>query len=423
MAKTVSKSTTCFLVGVAVLFLTGADWARFRGPEGRGVAAESHSPVRWSATQNVAWKTPLPGPGSSSPIVVGDRIFVTCYAGYATGADGPGEPENLKRHLICVQLGDGKILWDKAVKAALPEQPYQSFITVHGYASSTPASDGHAVYVFFGRSGVYAFSLSGDQLWHAELGSNTHEWGSAASPILFENLVIVNACIESGALVALDRSSGKTVWRHQPVQESRSTPLVVTLPDGRHELVVSSRDRVLGLDPAIGQKRWECRGVQDYVCPAVTAHEDVVFITAGRKPHTLAIRVGGQGDVTTSRIAWEAGEGSKVPTPVYYEGHLYWVDHTGVAVCVNAQSGKTVYKQRLNIRARGDKVYASPVVAGGKIYVPTREDGVIVLAAEPEFKELARNRLDDPSISNATLAIAGDRLLARSNRFLYCVSQ
>ena len=423
MLKTILRRGWLLAGALAVLFLAGADWPRFRGPEGSGVAPDSRPPAEWSDKENIAWKTPLPGAGASSPIVVGDRIFVTCYSGYGLNEDEPGNIEDLKLHVVCASLADGKILWDKAVKAKQPEQAYRSYITNHGYASASPVSDGQAVYVSFGRSGVYAYKLSGEEMWQADIGTRTHPWGSAVAPILFENLVIVNACVESGAVVALDKTSGKEAWRCTGLKESWGTPLVVSLPDGRRDLVVSSRGQVFGLDPATGKKRWECRGVQQYVCPSVIAHGDVVFVTAGIKTHTLAIRAGGEGDVSASRILWESKDGSKVGTPLYHNGHLYWVDHAGIAFCLSAETGKTVYKERLQIRARRDKVYASPVLADGKLYVVTREDGVVVLAAEPELKELARNRLEDKSIFNGTPAIMGSQLLLRSDRFLYCIGK
>ena len=423
MLKTILRRGWLLVGAIAVLFLAGADWPRFRGSEGSGVAPDSRPPAEWSDKENLTWKTPLPGAGASSPIVVGDRIFVTCYSGYGLSEDEPGNIEDLKLHVVCVSLADGKILWDKAVQAKQPEQAYRSYVTNHGYASASPASDGQAVYVSFGRSGVYAYKLSGEEMWQADIGTETHDWGSAVAPILFDNLVIVNACVESGAVVAMDKTSGKEAWRFTGLKESWSTPLLVSLPGGRHDLVVSSRGQVFGLDPATGKKRWECRGVQQYVCPSVVAHGDVVFVTAGIKTHTLAIRAGGEGDVSASRILWESKDGSKVGTPLYHNGHLYWVDHAGIAFCLNAETGKTVYKERLQVRARRDKVYASPVLADGKLYVVTREDGVVVLAAEPEFKELGRNRLDDKSIFNATPAIVGNQLLLRSDRFLYCIGK
>ena len=277
------------------LVTMGADSAWFRGPDGMGTAVDVALPDHWSATENCVWKTPLPGPGGSSPIVVGDRVFLTYYSGYAVSPDEPGAIESLARHLICVNLSDGKVVWDKGVEAVQPEKPYDSFTKLHGYASSTPASDGSAVYAFFGRSGVYAYNLSGEPLWHASVGTGTHEWGSATSPIVFEKLVIVNASVESNSVVALDKASGKEVWRVDGVSQSWSTPAVVDLPGDKHELVVSLQGKVFGLDPATGERLWECTGVQDYVCPSVLVHDDVVFVTAGRQPATVAIRAGGAG--------------------------------------------------------------------------------------------------------------------------------
>jgi outer membrane protein assembly factor BamB len=348
---------------------------------------------------------------------------VTSYSGYGTSQDQPGELDTLTRHLLAVNQADGKILWDKTVPAAQPEQGYEGFIGLHGYASSTPATDGHAVYVFFGRSGVVAFSMSGEEMWRADVGAKTHGWGSAASPVLWKDLVIVNASIESQSLVAFDKAGGKQAWRVEGIRDSWSTPALVDLPGGRQELVVSLHSKVLGLNPATGEKLWECVGVKDYVCPAVVSHEGIVYITAGRKGLTLAIRAGGKGDVTGTHVLWELGETPKVATPLYREGRLYWISNAGVATCVDAKTGKTVYKERLPLKGRGDKVYASPVLAGDKIIVPTREDGVVVLGEGPVFNEVSRNRLDDPSIFNATPAVAGNRLFLRSDRFLYCIGK
>ena len=399
-----------------------ADWPQFRGPQGVPVAVARDIPTQWNAEEHAVWKAALPGPGSSSPIVVGNRIFVTCYSGYGVDPDNPGDIKNLKRHLVCIEARDGRVLWEKAIPAAQPEQPFEGFVTLHGYASSTPASDGQSVYVFFGRSGVYAFSLEGELLWHTAVGTRTHPWGTAASLLVWKDRVVVNASVESGALVALDKSTGKPVWQATGIRDSWSTPALVQV-GGRIELVVSSRGRVLAFDPASGKQLWECSGVQDYVCPAVVAGDGVVYVTGGRKPHILAIRAGGQGDVTKTHILWEADETPKVATPLLFEGLLYWVDQRGVATCLDAKTGKTVYKERLSLRGRGDKVYASPVLAGNAILVPSREDGVLVLAVGPQFNELGRNRLDPWTGVNATPAILGNQLLLRTNRFLYCLGK
>lgn len=422
MSTTASPRLTVF-VALAPLVCLAADWNRFRGPDAGGVAADKGVPAVWSATENLAWKTALPGFGTSSPITVGDKIFVTCYSGYGLDEDSPGNLEDLQYHLVCLNRADGAILWDETLKPRLPENEYRGFVALHGFASATPTSDGQAVYAFFGRTGVVAYSLAGEQLWQADVGARMHQWGSAASPILFENLLIVNASIESGDLVALDKATGREVWRVPGIDRSWGTPLVVALPGGGQELVVSMEGKVLGLDPATGRSLWECAGVTDYVCPSVLAHNGVVYVTAGRKGLTLAIRAGGRGDVTATHLLWKLGKSPKVATPVYYDGHLYWINHQGIVVCVQADTGEVVFEERLKVAGRGDKVYASLVVADGKLVGVTRQDGAIVLAASPRFEELSRNQLGDPSVFNATPALSNGQLLLRSDRFLYCIGK
>ena len=414
----------CYLTTVAslsLLLLAGADWPRFRGGGAAGVSQDTGVPARWSATENVAWKTPMPGPGGSSPIVIGDRVLLTCYSGYGLSKDEPGEQKNLKHHLVCVNLADGKVLWDKTTRAKLPEQEYGGFVARHGYASGTPVSDGKAVYAFFGRSGVLAYSLEGEPLWQASVGDRTHGWGSGTSPILFGDLVIVNASVESESLVALNKADGKEAWRLGPVVESWSTPAIVELPDGARELVLSMKNKVLGIDPATGKELWHCAGVRDYVCPAVVARDGVVYISGGRTPYTVAIRAGGRGDVTDTRVVWEARKATKVPTPLVHEGRLYWIDQRGLAVCLDAKTGEPVYRERLRLSGSGDRIYASLVLAGDKLFGVSREDGTVVFAPGPEFRELARNRLGDESIFNGTPAIVDGRMVLRSDRFLYCI--
>ena len=161
----------CLACLVASSSVVQADWLRFRGPNGSGISSESDAPVSWSPKENIKWKTPLPGAGVSSPIVVGDRVFVTCYSGYGMDRQDPGDINNLKRHLVCVDRLTGKIQWEKSITAAQPEDPYSGIgVPTHGYASHTPVSDGEHVYAFFGKSGVYAFDLEGNQVWHADVG-------------------------------------------------------------------------------------------------------------------------------------------------------------------------------------------------------------------------------------------------------------
>ena len=187
------------LVTFGASFATGADWRQFRGPDGLGISNEKNLPAEWSDTKNIVWKVKLPGAGASSPVTFGNRIFVTCYSGYGMDTKEPGDMKELKRHLLCLDRKAGKTLWAKEFEPELPEHRYAGEGAYHGYAASTPITDGQRLYVFFGKSGVYCFDLNGKQLWRTSVGKNTNGWGSGASPILYKNLLIVNASVETVA--------------------------------------------------------------------------------------------------------------------------------------------------------------------------------------------------------------------------------
>ncbi|MCG8649138.1 MAG: PQQ-like beta-propeller repeat protein, partial [Pirellulales bacterium] len=232
------SALSCLLISTA-----SADWLRFRGPNGSGISPDSSAtPVNWSPTKNLKWKTKLPGPGVSSPIVVGDRVLVTCYSGYGLNRQQPGDINHLKRHLVCIDRASGDLLWERSVKAALPEDPFSGIgVPSHGYASHTPVSDGENVYVFFGKSGALAFDLQGNQLWHKSVGTESDDkrWGSSSSPILYQDLVIITASAESRALVGLNKRTGAEVWRQETdgLTDVWGTPLLVQLKD-RTDLVI-----------------------------------------------------------------------------------------------------------------------------------------------------------------------------------------
>ena len=408
------------LIGAGLTLLClAADWPNFRGPDGLGVSHEPGLPAMWSNSENVVWRTLLPGPGTSSPIVIGERVFVTCYSGYGLDEANPGDPSQLVRHVVCLARDGGEILWQQDLLAELPEQLYQGFLALHGYASSTPATDGERVFAFFGRGGVMAFDLEGTLLWQSSVGNGLDKWGSATSPVLFENLVIINAYVESGALVALDRQTGDEVWRASGLGRSWSTPVLVELQAGEHEVVVSAEGLLFGFHPRTGERLWSCEGVQDYVCPTPLASQGIVYAIGGRRGTALAVRAGGRGDVTDTHVVWKERGGSNVSSPVIYGEHLYWVSDAGIAHCLAATTGETVYRTRIDGTGR---VYASVVAADDKLYAVSRENGTFVLAAQPEFKLLSHNQLaDDPSVFNASPAVSRGQLLLRSNRYLYCI--
>ncbi len=407
-----------FICAAPLLFVA-ADWPQFRGPGSQGTSDESGIPVEWSDDTNVVWKTELPGRGSSSPIILGDRVYLTAYSGYGLDRHKPGELSELKRHLVAVDRANGNIVWDTSVAAKTPEQEYSGFETEHGYASSTPVTDGKQIYAFYGRSGVYAYDLQGRQLWDSEVGVKTHIWGTATSPLLYDNLVIVNASIESDALVALDKSDGYEVWRAEGLGPNWGSPTLVQLPGGDVELVLLVEGSVLGFDPGTGERLWSCKLAEDGPCSTPVSAGGIVYVTGGQKKAVLAIRAGGRGDITDSHVLWKQDVGSNIPSPVLHAGHIYVIDNRGRAYCLDAESGEVLYRERL---PKSGLIYASPLAAGDRIYLVTRRRGTFVLPASPEFKVLAKNQFSsDSSQFNASPAIGEGRMFIRSDQSLYCI--
>jgi outer membrane protein assembly factor BamB len=386
------------------------------------VSPERDLPVKWGPDENIAWKTKLPGRGHSSPIISGDRIFVTCYSGYGDGKSEPAAVANLRRHLVCLDHKDGKILWQKDVPTKLPETEYVGQLQQHGYATSTPATDGERVYVFFGRTGVLAFDFSGKELWHAEVGKMLNSWGSAASPIVYRGLVLVNATVESGALVALDKMTGKEAWRTKVQGDSWATPLLVEVPGGKQEAVLSAQGTLLGFDPESGKKLWECdTGIVPNPSSSPVAKGDLVYLMGadfnGRS--FLAVRAGGRGDVAKTHVVWKQEKiGASYCSPILVGDYLYYA--SGQFCCLRADTGQIVFQERL---AGLGQEYSSPVAAEGRIYLFTRKGTGHVLGARGKFEPLAANDLGDASGFTASPAISRGQILVRSNEYLYCLGK
>lgn len=396
-----------------------SDWRGFRGNDGLAVSADRGLPVNWSSEEKILWKTDLPGAGTSTPIVVGQRVFVTCYSGYHVPGQEQGRQEDLRLHLVCLDRNSGRILWQRDLQPKLPEQ--DNIRDGHGYASSTPVADDARVYAFFGKSGVFAFDHQGQPLWHADVGSQLHGWGSGASLLLFDDLVIVNASVESESLYALHAQTGKVKWQHPHIRESWNTPIIVR-HQGQTELVLAVAGKILGLEPATGRDLWSCNtDIPWYMVPSLVAHDGVVYALGGRPGGGLAVRIGGRGDVTQTHRVWTSNKGSNVSSPLYYDGHLYWMhDNLGIAFCADAKTGEIVYQERV---PRVGQVYGSPVLGDGKIYYPARRGAVYVVAARPVFELLAVNEWGERGEYNASPAIAGGRLFFRTNQFVCCVGQ
>ena len=394
------------------------DWRAFRGTDQSATSATAVART-WSADSNLRWKTELPGPGTSSPIIVGRAIFVTCWTGYALDKDEPGDLEKLRRHLVRIDADTGKQIWARSIKPVETEDEFSGRMSTHGYASSTPVSDGKHVYVFFGKSGVFCFDLDGKQVWHTSVGTSSSQWttGSGSSLSLWRDLLLVNAADESHSLRALDKKTGKEVWKRSTpgLDQAYATPLVIDGP--KPVLCFPLLGAIWGLDPRTGEPRWTLdTKTNGALAPTLIAGRGVAYSFGGQTgKRSHAIRLGdGEDD---SRLLWSSSLGSYVTTPLLFDKHLYWVSESGVAHCTNAETGELVYRKRLT-----GSFYSSPVRAGDAIYFVSRQDGTYVVAAKPEFEQLAHNELGaDDSAFDATPAISNGRLFLRSRRYLYCI--
>jgi len=407
--------------------MEGSDWPRFRGPNGSGSSDAKSLPERWSETEGVLWKANLPGPGSSSPIVSKGRIFVTAYSGYGTERGGGGRQEDLKRHVVAIDAASGKIVWDKSIESKLPEEPYQGIgVPNHGYASATPAADGERVVAYFGRSGVVAYDFEGKELWRAAVAPDprTHGFGTASSPVIWRDLVIVSAGIECEAIVAFDKKTGAEKWR-SPAPGYGSfwgTPIIVDAGE-RQELVVSAPQELWGINPENGKLRWYTNGVPDQnLCTSPIQAGGMIYVVGGRgRGGALAVRPGGKGDVSETHVKWRASVASYVTSPVVHGEHMYGVDDRGIAYCLKLDTGEEVYRSRID-GANG--VYASLLAADGKLYCVSRRNGTFVLPAEPRFEVIAKNVLaSDNGDFNASPVAVDGRLYLRSDRALYAIGK
>ena len=430
------KTLSLVLLSLLVISQTATaeDWLRFRGPQGTGVSADSSvTPTEFDDQKNVLWKVDLPGAGASAPIIVGDKIILTAYSGYGQNREDVGDMDSLKRHILCYSKTDGKKLWQKDFDPVLPEDPFKGMgVPEHGYSSSTPVSDGTNVYVFFGKSGVFAFDLDGNEIWKKSVGtgSGSKKWGSGASPVLSGNVLVINATDESNSIVGLDKNTGEELWRNDGIENVWGTPLVVGEGDDQ-AVVMSLPYEVWAMNPQSGKLKWfATNGVQDSsVSASPMLDGDVVISMGGRSNTAVAIRMGGEkgADVTETNTVWKGKSVARIMTPILYDGHIYAVSR-GIASCLDAKTGEQVYKERLpsigqTAQRRGPSGnYVSPVIADGKLYQFTKNGGCYVIDAKPEFKLLASNQIaEDGSEFNATPAISDGKIFVRSNRRLYCI--
>lgn len=425
-----------FFLAVVLSFFeaTAADWSRFRGPNGAGVAVEAGAvPLAWSAEANLAWKAPLPGPGASSPIIIGNRVFLTCYSGYGLSRETPGDLENLVRHVVCFDLVSGNKLWQRDVEAAQPEDPYTGAgVPAHGYASHTPVSDGTNVYAFLGKSGVHAFDLDGNELWTADVGmeSDPTKWGSSSSPVIYNNTVIVTASAESQAVIGFDRSTGKEVWRQEAegLDGMWGTPALVQVDNGRTDVVMCVAGELWGLDPDSGHLRWYAKATDAQHAYTSVIHDgNRVFAFTGRGGGSIAVDVNGSGDIGEEHTAWTGRDTASFASPVQHGSRLYVVA-SGIVTAVDAQSGERLQRLRLKgVRRSGGRFgsldYPSPVIAGDHMFYLNGSGQMFVLSLGDEVRQVRINEVtQDKEDFRGTPAISGGCMILRSSKYVYCVT-
>lgn len=394
---------------------TGSSWAQWRGPLHTGEAPRGNPPLEWSEEKNVHWKVEIPGLGKSTPVIWRDLVFVTT-------AVPKGESGNLEYVVQAHNRSDGQVRWRKAVRE---QTPHEGTHKDGSFASGSALTDGERVYAFFGSRGLFALDLKGNLLWEKQLGTmqTRLSFGEGASPVLHGEHLVVNWDHEGADfVVALDRKTGREIWRTERDEPtSWATPIVVT-HEGKAQVIVNATNRVKGYDLATGKALWEAGGMTANVIPSPVHADGTVYVTSGFRGNALmAIRLAeAQGDVAgKSAISWSYGRDTPyVPSPLLFKGGLYFLKtNSAVLTRIDVATGKPDYTERLEGLSN---VYASPVAASGRIYVLSREGVTMVLEAGPSLKVLAVSRLADGF--DASPAIVDDEIYLRGHKHLYRIS-
>jgi outer membrane protein assembly factor BamB len=450
-----ARSCVCALLALSAL--TGAPfaqkpsdrWPSFRGPFASGVGEGVRLPGSWNVKENrnLRWTTAVPGLAHSSPIVWGDRLYVTTAissqadATFKPGLYGEGtasEDKSVQRWVVmALDRRTGGVAWRQTAYEGVPREKRHIKAT---YANATPATDGRRVVAFFGSQGLYAFDMDGRLRWKKDLGIlNTgaydlpeYEWGTASSPIIYKNLVIVQCDTQNESFVlAADLDTGATVWKTVRNElPSWGTPTVYPAQRGRPaELITNASNFIRGYDPDTGAERWRLGGSSKITAPTPVVGRDLIVVASGRAPErpVFAIRPGATGDITlrsnetsSRHVLWsKTGRGSYLPTPLIYDGLLYVLANQGLLDAYDLQSGEDVYRQR--IPHSGSGFSASPVAADGRIYLSSEDGDIFVVRAGRSFELLGRYPMGEPLM--ATPALAGDTMYVRGERHLFAIGE
>jgi outer membrane protein assembly factor BamB len=410
--------------------------------------APSDAPTAWSDTKNIKWKMAIPGRGNSTPVIWGNKIFLTTAVptgsapaappaaqapgdqgrgGRRGGSPGGGAGPQVEHKFVvmCLDKNTGKVLWEKTAKTAAPHEGHHR--AYGSFASNSPVTDGKYLYAFFGSRGIYCYDLNGKLIWEKDLGVQMKmrlQFGEGIAPVVHDDRVILNFDHEAGSfIVALDKNTGKELWRTPRDEGSNwALPLVVEHA-GQKQIVVSATKKVRSYDFKTGKLIWECAGLGANTIPAPVYQDGIVYVMSGfRDPKLMAIRLGKEGDLTgTDAVVWSATRAlSYTPSPVLYDNKFYALTDNGFVSCFNAKTGEPYYHQ-----VRLPKPYsfkASPVGAGGKLYLASENGDVIILKMGEKFEVLATNTLAD-QVFIASPVIVGGELFLRSQSNLFCIRE
>jgi outer membrane protein assembly factor BamB len=419
-----------------------SNWPSFRGPQASGVSEGQNLPDRWDGVsgENVKWKRSIPGLAHSSPVIWGDRLYVTTAisslpnATFKHGLYGEGDAStDLSIHqwkVYCLDKRSGKVVWERIAFEGVPKQKRHMKST---YASSTPVTDGKRVIAFFGSQGLYCYDANGKLLWKRDLGkldlgaydAPEYEWGTASSPIIYKNKAIVQCDTQKeDFLLAVDIQTGEIVWKAERDElPSWGTPTIYPGPN-RVELVTNASNYIRGYDPETGKELWRLGGSSKITAPTPVFSEDLIVVASGRRPEApiFVIRAGATGDITLSgglsssdQIAWSRQQrGPYMPTPLIYGGYLYILANQGIFDCYELRTGKESYRQR--IAHQGGGFSASPTAADGRIYLPSEDGDIFVVKSGKDFALLSTNPMGErlmatPALSDGTMFVRGEHNL------------
>jgi len=440
-SRTICLTGTLCVMTIASL--AAADWPHWRGPGANGVAADAALPTRWTASENVAWQSPLAGVGVSTPIVSGNRVFVTSQIGAGVSRQGPrlvqggdaaaqGEralgtartaasPDKTIFVVEAFSRADGKRLWERQIAA---EGELTTVHDKHNLSTPSPVTDGTAVYALFGTGQIAALTSEGRVIWQRHLGREISpfdvQWGHSSSPVLYgDSLILLCDHPSASYLLALDKKTGKERWRADrgKGRSSYSTPLVIEGAFGV-ELIVNSSERLDAYDPRTGQLLWYTGDANRFPVPSAVFHDGIVYTSRGyRSGPYMAIRPGGRGDVTGTHVLWNVPTGAPyVSSILFYDGVIYMANDVGVLTAIDAAKGTRLWQERV------DGVFsASPVAGAGHVYFVSENGDTVVVQAGRAPRIVARNSIGGRTI--ASPAISDGRIFIRTDDHLFAIGR